>query len=350
MIRAVQRLGRHWLASLVACGGAAAFTLTASAAGLPPAAPSQPVTEVLHGVSVADPYRNLENVKSPATQAWLKAQGEYSAEQLARIAGRDEIAQRIEALAKASGDVVRSVMRMPGDRIYYMKRKAGTSQLKLMMREGLNGPERVLVDPEQLAKASGVPHAINYFMPSWDGKTLAYGISAGGSENASLHLLDIASGKAIGAPIPRVQQGQVHWTPDSRSLSYNQVRDLPPGAPETETYLDTTVFLLEAGQPESRARPLFGPLVNKELKLERLDVAEVIFSPDSRYMIARTTDTTVPEGRLYVAPLSDLGRKNVAWRQISGFDDKITAVECAATRSTCAPTPARRAAACWRCR
>ena len=39
---------------------------------LPPAPSSQPVTEMMHGVSVTDPYRNLENVKSPATQAWLR--------------------------------------------------------------------------------------------------------------------------------------------------------------------------------------------------------------------------------------------------------------------------------------
>ena len=84
------------------------------------------------------------------------------------------------------------------------------------------------------------------------------------------------------------------------------------------------MFLLRKGQSESRATPLFGPLVNKELKLERLDVAQVMFAPNSRYMIARTTDTTVPEGRLYVAPLAALGRKDIAWRQIARAADKIT--------------------------
>lgn len=78
---------------------------------LPPAAPSLPVTEMMHGVNVADPYRNLENVKNADTQAWLKAQGDYAAEQLGRIEDRDVIAARIEALAKAAGDSVRGVMR-----------------------------------------------------------------------------------------------------------------------------------------------------------------------------------------------------------------------------------------------
>ena len=307
------------------CGISASFALADLA--IPPAAPSQPVTEMLHGVSVADPYRNLENVKSADTQAWLKAQGDYAAEQLNGIEGRAAIAARIEALAKASGDQVRSVTRMPGERIYYLKRKVSESQLKLVMRVGMNGAERVLVDPELMAKTTGVPHAINFFVPSWDGKTLAYGVSAGGSEDASLLLMDIASGKAIGKPIPRAQTGLVHWAPDSRTLSFNQIRKLPAGTPDTETFLDTTVFVLNVRAANAKPRALFGPLVNKNLKMDRLDVAEVMFAPDSRYMIARTTDTTLPEGRLYVAPLAELQQKTVHWQQISSYADKITSVQ-----------------------
>jgi len=317
---------RRFAVGLAVMGGAAAYSLiaAAAAAALPPAAPSEPVIDMLHGVSVADPYRNLENTKNPITLAWLKAQGQYASETLARIEGRDAMAARIEALAAASGDTVRSVTRMPGERIFYLKRKVGENQLKLMMRDGLAGPERVLVDPEKMARNSGVPHAINYFVPSWDGKTLAYGVSAGGSEDASLYLMDVANGKALRSPIPRVQQGLVHWSPDSRHLSFNQFRALPKNAPETETYLDTSVFLIDKTRPKAAPRALFGPLVNRELKLERLDVAGVFFAPGSRYMVARTTDTTVPEGRIYVAPLAALGATAIPWRQISAFSDKIT--------------------------
>jgi len=321
----LQRPARQ-IAALLVCSALASTALSAAALELPPKAPSQPVTDTLHGVSVPDPYRNLENLKSPQTRDWLKAQGDYAADALSRIDGRDAMTQRVAALSKAAGDAVWGVMRMPGDRIYYLRRKVGESQLKLVMRVGLTGPERVLVDPEQLAKATGVPHAINYFMPSWDGKTLAYGVSAGGSEDASLHVMDIATGKALGAPIPRVREELVHWTPDSRSLTFNQVRELAPGAAETETYLDSTVFVITPRQAAAKPRALFGPLVNPALKLDRLDVAEIMFAPGSRYMIARTTDTTAPEGRLYVAPLAQLGRQQIAWRQVSAFADKITQV------------------------
>ena len=68
---------------------------------------------------------------------------------------------------------------------------------------------------------------------------------------------------------------------------------------------------------------MFGPLVDKTLGLARLDVAQVIFAADSRWMVARTTDTTVPEGRLFVAPLSALGDAKIVWRPIATVTDKI---------------------------
>lgn len=309
----------RWLIAGLLSSAASAF------AAPPPAAPSQPVTDTLHGVQVADPYRNLENVKSPQTQDWLKAQGAYAEEQLARIQGREAMTQRIAELARATGDLVVALTRLPGDKLFYLKRKAGENQYKLIVRQGLAGAERVLVDPEAMAKAKGgMPHAINYFVPSWDGRHIAYGISAGGSEDASLYVMNVASGEVVGDPIPRVHESLVNWTPDSKALTYNQVRELPAGAPDTETFLDTSVFLLKVGDKPAQARPLFGPLVNTELKLDRLDVAQVFFSPGSRYMVARTTDTTVPEGKLFVAPLASLRAKHIAWKAVSGFADKIT--------------------------
>jgi prolyl oligopeptidase len=314
--------------SLLTCLGAA--TLCSAGLAAPPPAPSEPVFETLHGVTVSDPFRNLENVKAPATQQWLLAQSAHAAAQLSRIDGRDAIAQRIEALAKASGDSVQEIVRMPGERIYYLERKAGQAQFKLMQRIGLQGTPRLLLDPQALAGGSSVPHAINWFAPSWDGATLVVGVSAGGSENASLHLLDIASGRALRAPIASVNETTVHWTPDSRYLAFNRFRELPVGAPETETYLDTTVFLLDRERAKAAPRALFGPLVNKALKLDRLDVAEVMFVPGSRWMIARTTDTTLPEGKLFVAPLAALQRgAGIGWRAIATAADKIVQVRLA---------------------
>ena len=310
---------------LAPCLAAMASLAFATAPDLP-VAPVRDVVQVLHGVTVHDPYRYMENVKDPEVQSWLRAQGQVTRQTLDRIELRDRLQKRIEQLSTASGDTIDKVVRMPRDRVYYLKRPKGEKQFKLMMRSGLSGAEKVLVDPERLARRSGVPHAVNYFVPSWDGRHLAYGMSAGGSEDASLYILNIDSGKMVGAPIPRVREELVSWLPDSKSLTYNQLKALQPGQAETETYLDSRVMWLKLGEPQSKAMAVFGPGVTKNLGLARLDVGSILFSPDSPWMVARTTDTTLPEGLLFVAKVADLGKANVLWNRISGYPDKITEV------------------------
>jgi len=292
----------------------------------PPAAPIHAVVDTLHGVEVADPYRNLEDVNSPSTRDWLRAQGEHATARLARIEGRDAMARRIAELQQATGNAVRELVRLPGDRLFYLRRKADDGQFKLVMRIGAHGAEQVLVDPEQRSRATGVPHAVNHFTPSWDGRWLAYGMSAGGSEDASMHIIEVSTGKPARAPIPRVPM-RAHWAPDNRHLAYTQLRRLPPGAPSTETYLDPTVFLLDVRRPAAAPRRIFGSQVQPALGLERLDFGEVMFVPGSRYVVARTTDTTLPEGKLFVAPVGALRRQSIPWRQISSFSDQITDVQ-----------------------
>ena len=138
-----------------------------------PVAPVRNVTEQIHGVVVSDPYRYMENLKDPQVQAWLKAQGDAARNTLDRIAVRDAFLKRIEALDAQHGDVVRGVTRLPDGQVFYLKRSRSERQFKLMVRQDLQGAERVLIDPEVMAKRTGVPHAINYFSPSWDGQHVA---------------------------------------------------------------------------------------------------------------------------------------------------------------------------------
>jgi prolyl oligopeptidase len=303
-----------------------ALVLSAAQAA-PPVAPVRDVVEKLHGVEVHDPYRYFENIKAPEVQAWLKGQGAYARETLDRIEGRAQMQRRIAEISTAAGDSIAGVVRMPGDRVFYLKRARKDKQYKLVMRGGAQARERVLVDPKVAAARTGVAHAINHFTPSWDGKYVAYGLSAGGSEDASLHILDVRSGRHVGAPIPRVPEGGVGWLPDSKSLTYNQLKVLTPEDAETETYLDSRVMWLAVGKPESAARPVFGPTVTPELGLARLDVGRILFTPGSPWMIARTTDTTLPEGSLFVARVADLALPRVPWKKMSAFDDLIVDIE-----------------------
>jgi len=287
----------------------------------PPLAEVKDVPATYHGTTVPDPYRWLEDRKSAPAQTWLKAQGAETRSVLDRIDGRDAIAQRLAELADAQGDAVRGLVRLPGERYYYLKRKVGEKQFKLLMRQGLTGAEKLLVDPEVETARSGVPHAINYFKPSWDGKHLAYGMSGGGSEDASLYVMDIHTGKLLGAPAPRVYDAGIHWLPDSRSFTYTQTGEMKPGQPAIETYMDARVLWQRLGA--AKPQPVFGPTVTPQLGLVRLDVGQLYTVPGSRWVVARTTDTTVPEGKLFAARLADLGTPDARWQRLATEADKV---------------------------
>ena len=292
-----------------------------------PVAPVREVSETFHGVTLKDPYRHLEKVRTPESQAWYRAQGDYTRAQLDKIAVRDGLEHRITELTSAAGDALYGITRMPGNTFFYLKRPKGERQFKLAMRVGPTGAERILVDPEVDAKRTGVPHAINYYRPSWDSKYVAYGLSAGGSEDASLHILDVARAKDLSETFPRVHESMIGWLPDSRSLTFNQLKAPTPGESDTEAYLDSSVVWHTVGQATDKAMPVFGPTVTKDLGLARLDVGSITFAPDSPWMVARTTDTTLPEGFLFVAPIADLGKPSIQWTKISGYEDKITDIE-----------------------
>src|SRR5258707_6427945 len=66
----------------------------------PPKARIQPVTDTLHGITITDPYRWLENQEAPDTRAWLDEQIKFTESALAVVPQRERIRKRLGALMK----------------------------------------------------------------------------------------------------------------------------------------------------------------------------------------------------------------------------------------------------------
>lgn len=312
--------------------GAFAAGLLASAAalaqGTPPVAPVRDQVDTWHGVTVHDPYRYMEDLQDPQVKAWAEAQGRHTRGLLDRIEGRAGMEKRLLDLDRAMGDRRFGLVRSAGGAVFYLLRERQARQVKLAMRERPGAAERVLVDPGEHAQRTGVPHAVNWFVPSWDGRYVAYGLSAGGSEDASMHILDLRSGRHVGDPVPRVPFGGVSWLPDSGSVAFNQLRKLNAEDAATETYLDTAVHVLRVGAPADQARAVFGPTVNRDLGLRRLDNGWLVFAPGSPWVVAATNDTTQREGSVFVARVAELASGGtVPWQRIASFDDHLVELD-----------------------
>ena len=187
----------------------------------PPAAPVHEVTDEYFGVKVADPYRYMEDLSKPEVAAWFKAENEYTRAVLSRISARSAFLKRIKELDESAPARITDLRRLPDDRYFYQKRLASEDVAKLYVRDGLTSSERLLVDPTKFVTTPGSHYVISYYAPSFDGKYVAAGISAAGSEDAILRVFDVGTGKETGDVIDRAQFGSPSWMPDGRSLVYN---------------------------------------------------------------------------------------------------------------------------------
>jgi prolyl oligopeptidase len=305
---------------------AALVMLTAAALGYaqtpPPAAPVRAVTDTHFGVTVTDPYRYLEDMKSTETAAWIKAQADFARAALDRIPGREALLRRIAELGDAVPARVSSVQVNNGS-YYYFKRLAKENIGKLYVRDGLAGKERLLVDPEAVKGARGQRFSIDYFAPSPDNKYVAYGISPGGSEESVLHVVEVASGRETGEAIDRAQFGPPSWTDDNRLL-YNRLPKQAPDAPKSDKYLKSRVYVHAIGTDPERDRAILGPGVAPGIALDPLATPIVFMAPGASHAIGIVGNGNQREVAFYVTPVASLAQGVPPWRPVAGLDDMVT--------------------------
>jgi prolyl oligopeptidase len=153
----------------------------------PPPTAVEPVTEVLHGLEVTDPYRWLEDQNSTRTRKWLEEQAAYTRAYFNAIPERGRIRARVRELL-ALKEIISEPWNV-GDRYFFLKRRGDAEQPVIVMRDGLFGPETVLVDPAQ--RGSGNSTAVSIATISEDGRFLAYSVRQGGTDHSSLEILDV---------------------------------------------------------------------------------------------------------------------------------------------------------------
>ncbi len=199
-----------------------------SSIAAPPAAPPptevRPVTDVLHGESIVDPYRWLEGdakgAVTPEVTAWTDAQLAYTREILDNLPGRKTVETRLRELMEV-GSV--SAPRMRGNRYFYSKREGNENQSRIFVREGYAGAPRLLLDPNTL-DAKGLV-TIAWTEPDPAGRLLAFGMYRAGDENATLYVLDVDSGRWLADEIPG-KVSSIDWLPDSSGFFYRNLESV----------------------------------------------------------------------------------------------------------------------------
>jgi prolyl oligopeptidase len=238
--------------------------------------------ESLHGETIPDPYRWLEDGESPDTRAWTEAQNALTRSYLDAVPGRARLRARLDQLLAIGAIGVPTPAR---GRYFYQRRDGRQNQPVLYLREGVHGEDRAVVDPNALDPGGTV--ALDWYYPSDDGRLLAYGLSENGSEQSVLHVLDVDSGVARPDRIPHTRAADLAWLPDATGFYYTRY-PAPGDAPEGEEHYHRAVHFHRLGSD-----PAGDPVVFKPAEKEHWPGVGI--SPDGRWLVigvARTFDQT----------------------------------------------------------
>jgi prolyl oligopeptidase len=247
---------------------------------------------VLHGERVSDPYRWLEDPDSDETVQWQRAQDELFARHRAEWSTREPFAERIAQLLR-TGHQGPPVWR--GDRSFSTRRLPDQDHAVLLVHEP-DGSERVLVDPMQLDPDGRV--TLDVWQPSKDGRFVAYQVSASGTEESVLHVLDTATGQAVDGPIDRCRYSPVAWLPDSSAFFFT--RRLPAaGLPPDEVQYHRRVWLHRLGTDPADDAMVFGA------EQDKTSFFGLQVSLDGRWLVVSASLGTAPRNDVWLADLSE---------------------------------------------
>jgi prolyl oligopeptidase len=307
---------------LVAVAGALALS-KAILAERAPETPKKPVSTEYHGVTVEDPYQWLENDDYPQVKAWSDAQNRRARKYLDSLPDRTAIEKQLkEWYAKTSPSYFSLVWRSATGRIrrgepgilFAMKFQPPKQQPLLVTLTSADDvkSEKIVLDPNVL-DAKGTT-AIDWFVPSLDGKHVAVSLSKGGSEDGTLHFYETATGKALPDTIAHVQYptagGSATWNADGTGVYYT-LFPRKGERPDVDLNFYQQIYFHKLGTPDTEDTYSIGK------DFPRIAEITLQASHDGKYVLATVANG---DGGEFAHYLLGPDRK---WKQITQFSDQI---------------------------
>ena len=284
-----------------------------------PATAKRPTSDTYTGVAgprrVTEDYRWLESLDDPAVKDWVTLQNAATRSDLdalpARLAIRDELKQLI-----GNAPVTRSAFEFVGGKLFALKRQPPKNQPMLVVLDaeattaGTLDSERVIVDPNTRNEKGTT--AIDWYVPSRDGRLVAVSLSDNGSEKGTLRIFDTATGEERTDVVPRVQNptggGSVAWNADGTGLWYTRY-PAPMERPVGDAGFYQQVWFHKLGMRSALDTKALGD------ELPRIAETRLDASEDGRHVLAEVADGDGGEVAFWLKGAND------KWRRLADFKD-----------------------------
>ncbi|HUH05402.1 MAG TPA: prolyl oligopeptidase family serine peptidase [Kofleriaceae bacterium] len=178
--------------------------------------------DLLHGERIEDPYRWLEDAAAPDVRAWMDAQDAHARRSIAALPEREQLLAGFRRLFYY--DAVSSPERR-GTRYFYTRKHHDREKNVVYVRDGA-AEERVLFDPNTLSEDGTV--SLGVWVPSHDGRLVAYALRANNADAATLHVRDVDAGTDLPDDvIAGAKYAHPSWLPDGSGFYYTRLPDDP---------------------------------------------------------------------------------------------------------------------------
>ena len=252
------------------------------------------VTDEYHGVSVADPYRWLEDIDSPATERWIDAQTALTDQYLAGLPLRDVFRARLTRLMDYERYGLPEAM---GGRYFYSHNAGLQNQAVLYVSGRLDERGTVLLDPNTLSDDGTI--ALSGISLTRDGGLLAYATSESGSDWQTWRVRDTRTGADLPDRVEWSKFSGAAWLIDGSGFYYNAYAKPSDETVERKgTLVNQRVYFHRLGTPQ----------MQDELVYERPDHPNWFFgtetTDDGRYLVLFAAEGTSPKVRVWVRTLA----------------------------------------------
>lgn len=270
--------------------------------------------EDYHGEKVADPYRWLEDLDSDETKEWVENQNKVTFAYLDNLPARAKIEARLTELWNYERF---GLPRKRGGKYFYTRNDGLQNQSVLYVADSPDAAPRELLDPNKLAADGTV--ALSGTSISKDGRLLAYGLAASGSDWNEWRVRDVASGKDLDDHIKWVKFSSASWLPDGSGFFYSRYDEPPPGQAFVKANYYQKLFFHKIGDPQEKDQLIY----------ERKDHKEWGFgggvTDDGKFLIINVWRGSEPKNQIFYKRLGDPSANVI--ELVTGFDAEYSFVD-----------------------
>ncbi|WP_340158603.1 prolyl oligopeptidase family serine peptidase [uncultured Maribacter sp.] len=243
------------------------------------------------GTEVKDPYRWLEDDRSPETEAWVKDQNKTTFGYLEKIPFRNDLKNRLEKLwnYEKLGSPFKK-----GDYTYFYKNDGLQNQYVVYRAKGDEEPE-VFLDPNTFSEDGTTSLAGLSFTK--DGSLAAYLISEGGSDWRKAIILNAETKEVVEDTLIDIKFSGLSWK--GNDGFYYSSYDKPKGSELSAKTDQHKVYYHKLGTPQKNDELIFGGTPTEKHRYIGASVTE-----DNKYLLISASVST-SGNKLFIRNLED---------------------------------------------